>query len=85
MVLILLNFVSWKSYTLPRSDTPSCIGKLNDHGFSTTFSGGKCLIQGPDGSQVGEVLKDKHGLYRVQHEHELEEANAVAAETLTCW
>ena len=26
------------------------IGKLNDHSFSTTFSGGKCLIQGADGS-----------------------------------
>jgi len=59
------------------------IGKLDDHSFSTTFSGGKCLIQGPASSQVGEVLKDKCGLYCVQHEHKLKEANAIVAETLT--
>jgi hypothetical protein len=59
------------------------IGKLDDYGFSAMFSGGKCLIQGPDGSRVEEVPKDRRGLYRVQHEHELEEANVAAAETLT--
>lgn len=25
------------------------IGKLDDHGFSTTFGGGKCVLQAPDG------------------------------------
>ena len=59
------------------------IGRLDDMGFSATFSGGKCLIQGPDGNRVGEVPKDKRGLYRVQHEHELEEANVAAADALT--
>ena len=32
---------------------------------------------------MGEVPKDKHGLYHVQHEHKLKEANVVAAEALT--
>jgi hypothetical protein len=32
---------------------------------------------------VGEVPKDGRGLYRVEHEHELEEVNVAAAEALT--
>ena len=44
------------------------IGKLDDMGFSITFSGGKCSIQGPDGELIGEVPKSSKGLYKVQHE-----------------
>lgn len=35
------------------------IGKLDEKGFSATFSDGKCSICGPDGEQVGEILKSK--------------------------
>ncbi len=51
------------------------VGKLDDHGFSATFAGGKCTIHNPDGELVGEVPKVGKGLYRVNHEPE--SANAV--------
>ena len=57
------------------------IGKLDDMGFSITFSGGKCSIRGPDGEQIGEVPKSGRGLYKVQHEKD-DEAKMVE-ETLT--
>jgi Zinc knuckle len=57
------------------------IGKLDEKGFSVTFSGGKCTIHGPDGRCVGEVPKSEKGLYKVQHEKG-KEAN-IAKETLT--
>ncbi|PPQ83632.1 hypothetical protein CVT26_000950 [Gymnopilus dilepis] len=56
------------------------VGKLDDAGFSLTFSDGKCVITGPDGERVGEVPKNRKGVYKV--EHEAEEANR-AEETLT--
>lgn len=37
------------------------IGKLDENGFSVTFSGGKCVLKGPDGSHVGEVPKTPKG------------------------
>lgn len=46
------------------------IGKLDDKGFSATFSCGKCILKGPDGSHVGKILKTSKGLYRVDHEPE---------------
>ena len=57
------------------------IGKLNEKGFSVTFSGGKCSIQGPDGEKVDEVPKLGRGLYKVQHDKD-DDAKAVE-ETLT--
>jgi hypothetical protein len=44
------------------------------------FGNGKCIVKGPDGQKVGEIPKDRKGLYRV--EHEPDSANAVI-ETLT--
>ena len=46
------------------------IGKLDENGFSATFSGGKCTLKGPDGSHVGIVPKTSKGLYRVDHKPE---------------
>ena len=56
------------------------VGRLNDNGFSMTFSGGKCTISGPDGACVGTVPKDGNRLYKVAHEPDA--ANA-AIEMLT--
>ncbi len=56
------------------------IGKLDEKGFSSTLLGGKCVIQGPDGQHIGEVLRNRKGLYRVEHEGE--KANPIV-ETLT--
>ena len=57
------------------------IGKLDEKGFSATFSGGKCTIHGPDGGCVGKVPKSSKGLYKVQHMRG-DEANS-AQEILT--
>ena len=46
------------------------IGKLDEKGFSATFSGGKCVLKGPTGNSIGEILKTSKGLYRVDHEPE---------------
>lgn len=37
------------------------IGNLDENGFTTTFSGGKCVLKGPDGGHVGEVSKTSKG------------------------
>ena len=42
------------------------IGRLDEKGFTVTFSDGKCTICGPDGSHVGDILKTK-GLYRIAY------------------
>ena len=44
------------------------IGQLNENGFFALFRGGKCLIQGPDGEKIGEVLRALRKVYRVEHE-----------------
>jgi hypothetical protein len=44
------------------------VGHLDENRFTATFGNGKCVICGPDGEQVGEVVKNHRGLYRVQHE-----------------
>ena len=43
------------------------IGQLDEKGFTATFGGGKCTIQGPAGKVVGVVLKTSKGLYKVEH------------------
>ena len=44
------------------------IGQLDEAGFSILFGDGKCLIHGPDGEKVGEVLRASRKVYRVEHE-----------------
>jgi hypothetical protein len=56
------------------------IGRLDEEGFSALFGQGKCLLKGPDGEKVGEVLRTSGRVYKV--EHELGTANVVV-ETLT--
>ena len=53
------------------------IGRLDDNGFTATFGDGKCIIRGPDDECVGRILKNKRGLYKVEHELDIEQANAV--------
>jgi hypothetical protein len=43
------------------------VGHLDENRFTATFGNGKCIICGPDGEQVGEVVKNHCSLYRVQH------------------
>ena len=43
------------------------IGQLDENGFSALFGGRKCVIQGPDGKKVGEVLRASWKVYRVEH------------------
>ena len=33
------------------------VGQLDDNGILTTFGGGKCIIRGPDGEELGSVPK----------------------------
>jgi GAG-pre-integrase domain len=56
------------------------VGRLDDKGFTMSFSGGKCTISGPNGEHVGAVPKNGNGLYKVVHEQN--DAN-VATEVLT--
>jgi len=46
------------------------VGRLNDSGFSATFGGGKCIVRGPDGEDLGSIPKSSQGLYKVVHEGE---------------
>jgi hypothetical protein len=43
------------------------IRQLDDDGFSALFGGGKCVIRGPDGKKIGEVLRALRKVYRVEH------------------
>ena len=56
------------------------VGNLDDHGFTVTFGGGKCVVTGPDGKTVGNVPKNHRGLYRVEHHPE---AAKIAVEDIT--
>ena len=56
------------------------IGRLDENGFSTTFGGGKCVLHGPDGVKVREVLRKSLRIYKVEHE---EEVASTAEEKLT--
>jgi len=55
------------------------IGRLNDKGNTAKFGKGKCVLEGPDGEKIGEVLRTMRKAYKVEHE---EMANA-AEETFT--
>jgi len=55
------------------------IGRLDDEGYTAKFGKGRCVLEGPDGERIGEVLRTKRKAYKVEHE---EMANA-AEETLT--
>jgi hypothetical protein len=33
------------------------VGRLDNNGFSATFGGGKCVLRGPDGEELGSVPK----------------------------
>ena len=58
------------------------IGRLDEKGFTARFGEGKCVIRGPDSERIGMIPKNKRGLYKVEHELNIEEVNAVE-ETLT--
>ena len=59
--------------------TLGSIGRLDDEGYTAKFGKGKCVLEGPDGEKIGEVLRTMRKAYKVEHE---EMANA-AEETLT--
>ena len=54
------------------------IGQLDEAGFTAIFGNGKCLIRGPDGEKVGEVMRAERKVYRVEHV----EVEASAAEKM---
>src|SRR6202522_3449770 len=56
------------------------IGRLDEAGFTVSFGGGKCVLVGEDGVEVGVVPKTSTRVYRVDHEQAV--ANA-AEERLT--
>ena len=56
------------------------IGRLDDEGYTAKFGKGKCVLEGPDGEKIGEVLRVMQKAYKVEHEEGM--ANA-AEETLT--
>jgi len=33
------------------------IGRLDDEGYTAKFGKGKCVLEGPDGEKIGEVLR----------------------------
>jgi hypothetical protein len=43
------------------------IGWLDDARFTSIFGHGRCLLNGPDGENVGEIARTPHGIYRVTH------------------
>lgn len=38
------------------------VGQLDDNGFTATFGGGKCVVRGPDGEELGSIPKSSRGL-----------------------
>ena len=76
--------LSGVQYSLEIAYTLVLIGWLDEAGFSLLFRNGKCLIHGPDGKNIWEVLKALRKVYRVEHV----EGEASAAEkvlTLECF
>ena len=61
------------------------IRRLDEDGFTASFGNGRCLLTGPDGEKVGEVLRSSGKVYKV--EHGVRTANTAVAnaavETLT--
>ena len=41
---------------------------LDECSFTITFGEGKCVLHGPDGAKVGEVLRNSSKIYKVEHE-----------------
>ena len=56
------------------------VGRLDEAGFTVKFGGGKCVLVGEDGVEVGVVPKTSTRIYKVEHEEAV--AN-VAEERLT--
>ena len=67
-------------YTPNVAYTLVSIGRLDDDGFTAKFGNGKCILNGPDGEKVGEVIRTARKAYKVVHEEGM--ANVVE-ETLT--
>lgn len=64
-------------YSTEVAYTMVSIGRLDQAGYSTTFTKGKCIIRDADNVQIGVIPKSKAGLYRVVHEFgESDGANA---------
>ena len=57
------------------------IGRLDEGGFIAHFGHGKCVLEGPDGNRVGEVVRGMQRVYKVEHEDGITNA-AVEALTL---
>jgi len=57
------------------------IGRLDEIGYSATFTDGKCILRNPEEDIIGEIPKSNRGLYRVIHLPGSDSANA--AETIT--
>ena len=55
-------------YSPEVSYTLVSIGRLDEKGFSATFSSRKCAIHGPKGEQVNEIPKTNRCLYKTEHE-----------------
>ena len=51
------------------------IGRLDEEGYEANFGHGKCVLLGPDGEKLGEVMKTEQKTCRVEHEEEM--ANVV--------
>ena len=47
------------------------VGNLDEKGYFMKFGGGKCEITDPNGYIVGDVPKNRRGLYRVEHSPEM--------------
>ena len=58
------------------------IGRLDELGYSATFTDGKCILRDSCDDIIGEIPKSNRGLYRVVHLPGGNSANA-AAETVT--
>lgn len=52
------------------------IGRLDDDGYSTTFSNGRCVIHGRNGECVADIPRNEKGLYKFVRDTR-EEVNAV--------
>jgi len=55
-------------YSSETSYTLVSIGRLNDKGFSATFSSGRCIICDKSGTQVAEIPRNGKGLYKMVRE-----------------
>jgi len=56
------------------------MGQLDKAGFFATIGSGECVINDPEGNQIGSILKTSKHLYKVTHEGE---TVAIAEEVLT--